>query len=224
MTVIMVLLTFAIFLAIDYVRGQKQLAKQPVVHSVLREAPARVVPSMVAGFQVPENLRYHAGHTWALSESQELVRVGLDDFASKLIGKIDSIALPQRGRWIRQGQKIWTIFRDGKAVDMISPIEGTVSDINDSVVNNPELARKDPYGDGWLVTVKAPDSKLNFRNLIGGALARMWTEDSALRLRKRMPVAMAAALAQDGGVAVDDITAHLPNEDWATLTKEFFLS
>jgi glycine cleavage system H lipoate-binding protein len=223
MTVIMVLLTFAIFLAIDYVRSQKQLEKQPA-QSVLREVPPRVVPAMVAGFQVPENVRYHAGHTWALSESRELVRVGIDDFASKLVGKIDSISLPQRGRWVRQGQKIWTIFRDGKSVDMVSPIEGTVSDVNEAAVKNPELARKDPYGEGWLVTVQAPDSKINFRNLLGGALARMWTEDSALRLRKRMPIAMSAALAQDGGVAVDDVSAHLPNEDWATLTKEFFLS
>ena len=164
MTVIMVLLTFAIFLTIDYVRGQKQLAKQPAAQSVLREMPARVVPSMVAGFQVPENVRFHAGHTWALNESQELVRVGIDDFASKLIGKIESISLPQRGRWVRQGQKIWTILRDGKSVDMVSPIEGTISDVNDAVVKDPELARKDPYGEGWLVTVKAPDSKLNFRN------------------------------------------------------------
>jgi glycine cleavage system H lipoate-binding protein len=224
MTVIMVLLTFAIFLAIDYVRGQKQLAKQPAVQSVLREVPSRVVPAMVAGFQVPENVRYHAGHTWALSESRELVRVGLDDFASKLIGKIESIALPQRGRWVRQGQKIWTIIRDGKSVDMVSPIEGTISNVNEAVAKDPDLARKDPYGEGWLVTVQAPDSKINFRNLLGGTLARAWTEDSALRLRKRMPVAMAAALAQDGGVAVDDLSAHLPNEDWATLTKEFFLS
>ena len=111
MTVIMVLLTFAIFLLIDYVRGQKQTAKQPVVVHAIREAAPRVVPAMVAGFEVPENVRYHAGHTWALSESSELVRVGIDDFASKLIGKIESIALPQRGRWVRQGQKIWTIFR-----------------------------------------------------------------------------------------------------------------
>lgn len=224
MTVIMVLATFAIFLLIDYVRSHKQMAKQSAVQPVIREVPSHVVPSMVAGFQVPENVRYHSGHTWALSESRELVRVGLDDFASKLIGKIESIALPQRGRWVRQGQKIWTIFRDGKSVDMVSPIEGTVSDVNEAVVKDPNLALKDPYGEGWIVTVQAPDSKLNFRNLLGGALARMWTEDSALRLRKRMPVAMAAALAQDGGVAVDDITAHLPNEDWATLTKEFFLS
>jgi glycine cleavage system H lipoate-binding protein len=224
MTVIMVLLTFAIFLAIDYVRSQKQLAKQSTVPSVLREVPSRVVPNIVAGFQVPENVRYHGGHTWALSESRELVRVGMDDFASKLIGRIDSISLPQRGRWVRQGQKIWTIFGDGKSVDMVSPIEGTVSDVNEAVVKDPELAHRDPYGEGWLVTVQAPDSKINFRNLLGGALARIWTEDSALRLRKRMPIAMSAALAQDGGVAVDDIAAHLPNEDWATLTKEFFLS
>jgi len=224
MTVIMVLATFAIFLLIDYVRSQKQRVNQPAVQPVIREVPSHVVPAMVSGFQVPENVRYHSGHTWALSESRELVRVGMDDFASKLVGKIESIALPQRGRWVRQGQKIWTIFRDGKSVDMVSPIEGTVSDVNEAVVQNPNLALKDPYGEGWIVTVQAPDSKVNFRNLLGGALARMWTEDSALRLRKRMPVAMAAALAQDGGVAVDDITAHLPNEDWAALTKEFFLS
>jgi glycine cleavage system H lipoate-binding protein len=224
MTVIMVLATFAIFLLIDYVRSQKHQVKQPAVQPVVREVPSHVVPAMVAGFQVPQNVRYHSGHTWALSESRELVRVGIDDFASKLVGKIESIALPQRGRWVRQGQKIWTIFRDGKSVDMVSPIEGTVSDVNEAVVKNPNLALKDPYGEGWIMTVQAPDSKVNFRNLLGGALARMWTEDSALRLRKRMPVAMAAALAQDGGVAVDDITAHLPNEDWATLTKEFFLS
>ena len=224
MTVIMVLATFAIFLMIDYVRSQKQLVKQPAVQPVVREVPSHVVPAMVSGFQVPENVRYHSGHTWALSESRELVRVGIDDFASKLVGKIESIALPQRGRWVRQGQKIWTIFRDGKSVDMVSPIEATVSDVNEAVVKDTSLALRDPFGEGWIATVQAPDSKVNFRNLLGGALARMWTEDSALRLRKRMPVAMAAALAQDGGVAVDDITAHLPNEDWAVLTKEFFLS
>ena len=223
MTVIMVLLTFAIFLSIDYVRGHKQLARQSDAQPARRSSVSQVVPAFVAGFEVPENVRYHAGHTWALAESRELVRVGMDDFASKLIGKIESIALPQRGRWVRQGQKLWTIFRDGKSVDMVSPIEGTITDVNEAVARNPELARKDPYGEGWLVTVQAPDSKLNFRNLLSGTLARLWTEDSALRLRSRMP-ALAGAVAQDGGVAMDDLTAHMPNEDWAKVTKEFFLS
>lgn len=223
MTVLMVLLTFAIFLSIDYVRGHKQFAKQAEARAARRPSVLQVAPALVAGFEVPENVRYHGGHTWALAESRELVRVGMDDFASKLIGKIESIALPQRGRWVRQGQKIWTIFRDGKSVDMVSPIEGTIADVNEAVAKNPDLARKDPYGEGWLVTVQAPDCKLNFRNLLSGTLARLWIEDSALRLRSRMP-ALAGAVAQDGGVAVDDLTAHMPDEDWAQLTKEFFLS
>jgi glycine cleavage system H protein len=223
MTVILVLLTFAIFLLIDYVRTPKHAVEQPGLQAVKREAAPRPIPALVAGFQVPTNLRYHPGHTWALSESPDHVRVGMDDFACKLVGKIDRIALPQRGRWIRQGQKLWTIFRDGKSVDMVSPIEGTISDINDAVLIDPELPRKDPYGEGWLIAVQSPDAKTNFRNLLGGALARLWTEESALRLQNRMP-AMAGALAQDGGVAVDDLTAHMPDQEWAELTKEFFLS
>jgi glycine cleavage system H protein len=221
MTVILILLTFAIFLSIDYVRSRKHVS-QPVAAAKM-ETAARVVPAVVAGFKVPDNLRYHPGHTWALNESPEMVRVGMDDFATKLVGKIDRLELPQRGRWIRQGQKIWTIFRDGKSVDMVSPIEGTITDINEAVLQNTDLARKDPYGEGWLVSVQAPDSKTNFRNLLGGALARWWTEESAMRLQHRLPLAL-GALAQDGGIAVDDLTAQMPDQEWAVVTKEFFLS
>jgi glycine cleavage system H lipoate-binding protein len=222
MTVLLVLLTFVTFLLIDHFHSRKVVV-QPVVQAVKREAPPRWAPSVVGGFQVPEKLRYHPGHTWALSESPSLVRVGMDEFASKLTGKIERIALPQRGQWIRQGQKIWTLHRDGAAVDMVSPIEGSVADINESALRDPELARKDPYGEGWLVTVQSPDAKTNFRNLLGGALARWWTEESASRLQRRMPMAL-GALAQDGGVAMDNLAAQIPDKDWAALAKEFFLS
>jgi glycine cleavage system H lipoate-binding protein len=223
MTVILVLLTFAGFLLIDHFYSRKKIVTQPVLMASKREAQARPVPGLVAGFQLPEALRYHPGHTWALSESPSLVRVGMDDFASKLIGKVERIALPQRGQWIRQGQKIATIYRDGSAVDMVSPIEGSIADINDSVSRDPKLAQKDPYGEGWLLTVQSPDAKTNFRNLLGGALARWWTEESAGRLQRKMPTLL-GALAQDGGVAVDNLADQVPDKEWATIAKEFFLS
>jgi len=232
MTVLLVLLTFATFLLIDHFHSRKQVAIQPEMQAAKGESKV-AVPSLVGGFKVPENLRYHPGHTWALNESPSLVRVGLDDFASKLIGKIEHIALPQRGQWIRQGQKICTIQRDGVGVDMVSPIEGSVADINESLAANPELARKDSYGEGWLITVQSPDAKTNFRNLLGGAMARWWTEESASRLQKKMPSFAGAmfsgamplgALAQDGGVVVDDVTTQIPTTKWAELAKEFFLS
>src|SRR5436305_13034417 len=99
MTVIMVLLTFAIFLSIDYVRGHKQqLAHQSDAQPVRRPSVSQVVPAFVAGFEVPENVRYHAGHPWALAESRAVLRLGMDDFASTLVRKLDSITLPDPGR------------------------------------------------------------------------------------------------------------------------------
>ena len=225
MTVLLVLFTFAAFLLIDHFRSRHAVVQPALqVAAAKQDTVARLTPALVGGFEVPEHLRYHPGHTWALSESPSLVRVGMDDFASKLTGKVESITLPQRGQWIRQGQKMCTIHRDGCAVDMVSPIEGTVSDINPAVMQDAKLALRDPYGEGWLLTVQAPDAKTSFRNLLGGAMARWWTEESASRLQHRMPMAMAGAMAQDGGVAVDNISAQIADQDWLPLAKEFFLS
>jgi len=225
MTVLLVLVTFSAFLLIDYFRSRHAVVKPALqVSAAKADAVPRLKPALVGGFEVPENLRYHPGHTWALRESSILVRVGMDDFASKLTGILESITLPTRGQWIRQGQKMCTLHRDGAAVDMVSPIEGTISDINEAVVSNPKLALSDPYGEGWLLTVQAPDAKTSFRNLLGGSLARWWTEESASRLQRRMPTAFAGALAQDGGVAMENVSAHIPDAEWAPLAKEFFLS
>jgi hypothetical protein len=116
-----------------------------------------------------------------------------------------------------------TLYRDDYAVDMVSPIEGSVSDINQALMQDPKLALRDPYGEGWLVTVQSPDAKTSFKNLLGGAMARWWTEESASRLQRRMPMAL-GALAQDGGVAMDDISTQIPDQEWLPLAKEFFLS
>jgi len=225
MTVLLVLLTFIAFLLVDHFYSRKRVVIQPVLEAAQgrRETMPKPEPSLVGGFRVPEHLRYHPGHTWALSESPSLVRVGIDDFASKLTGKLERIVLPQRGQWIRQGQKICTLHRDGSAVDVVSPIEGSVADINEAVNKDAKLALRDPYGEGWLVTVQSPDAKTNFRNLLGGALARWWTEESANRLQRKIPMAV-GALAQDGGIAMNDVTTQIPDQDWAPIAKEFFLS
>jgi glycine cleavage system H lipoate-binding protein len=225
MTVILVLATFAAFLVIDHIYSRRR-GVQPIIvtqPAATRGHEARPVPSFVGGFRVPDNVRYHPGHTWALSESPNLVRVGMDDFAGKLAGNIEAIQLPQRGQWVRQGQKIWSIVRNGVKVDMVSPIEGSVADVNDAISTDPTLASKDPYGEGWIVTVQSPDSKINFRNLIGGALSRVWMEEATTRLAARVP-AMAGAFAADGGEIVSDLGAVVPKEKWAEVTKEFFLS
>src|SRR5574337_656230 len=101
MTVLLVLAMFIIFLAIDYVQSRRR-GTQPAVQRKDQPVPGRRrLPEFVAGFGLPSHLLYHPGHTWALAESPNLVRVGLDDFAARLMGKIASVILPPRGRWIR---------------------------------------------------------------------------------------------------------------------------
>ncbi len=227
MTVILVLATFVGFLLIDHFMNRGKAPVFAAQTGSRREPIApKLQPSLAGGFKVPETLRFHPGHTWALSESPNLVRIGVDDFASKIVGnKVDSVQLPQRGQWIRQGQKVWSVIRNGQKIDMVSPIEGSVSDVNDALANDPSLLNKDPYGEGWMVTVQSPDAKTNFRNLMGGALARWWTEESSSRLMKKLPGTMGAlALAQDGGEASHDLTVELSSEKVAEIAREFFLT
>jgi glycine cleavage system H protein len=221
MIALLVVITFLVAVVIDHL-----ILRQPIVleEAVPEKAKRpRLVPPIVAGFNVPENLRYHPGHTWALGESPELVRIGVDDFAAKVAGDVTRIDVPKRGQWIRQGQRIIAMQKDGMELDLVSPIEGTVVDINENVVNDPKLARTDPYGEGWLLTVNAPDAKTNFRNLLSGTVARRWMDDAAAKLRAFV-VTPQLATAHDGGMAMTDVFEQIPAADREKAAKELFLN
>lgn len=223
MTVILMLAMFAIFLTIDYLRKGKEATETAKAREEAASVSPRMVPTIVAGFELPENRRYHQGHTWALQESPTLARVGIDDFGARLAGKVDAITLPKRGQWLRQGQKFATLERNGKQVDVVSPVEGEVTAVNDKLLSDPAAANSDPYGQGWFVSVISPDLKISLRNLLNGSLARKWMADAAEQLQGRLP-AMAGAVAQDGGLVVHDITPQIPGVKWEEITREFFLS
>lgn len=220
MTVAIVVAMFALILLADYLvsKAAKPVAVRKPVGQVWN-AP-RLEPAVVGGLKIAENLKYHPGHTWALSESPQKVRVGIDDLAGHLFGKIDGIKTPAAGSWVRQGQPVLTFNREGREAKLVSPIEGVVTAINPALKEDADLARRDPYGEGWIMTIEAPDAKTSFRNLLGGTMALRWMEDATAKLRAMMPTG-SYALAQDGGLMVDDLTPLI--EDWDAAKKEFFL-
>ena len=222
MAVLLVVVMFLLILLAEYLVGRagQQVPVAVPVRPHLANQP-RLIPGIVGGFAFADNVRYHPGHTWALSESPELVRIGMDDFAGRVIGRIDKLTLPKPGTWVRQGQPLIRVRRDERAATLASPIEGVVLKVNPQISNDPDLVRRDPYGDGWLLTVQAPDAKTSLRNLFGGALARSWLDEASRRLRTMMPTPM-PALAQDGGLVVEDLGEQL-TERWDDVTREFFL-
>jgi glycine cleavage system H protein len=222
MTVILVLVTFLVFIVLDYALNRRK-AMSTVAAEAPRTAPAQTSPDYVDGFLVPEKLSYHSGHAWLLHERKNLVRVGADEFAAALLGKLEKIELPKPGQWIRQGQKALSFYRDGQKTEMVSPTEGEVMEINSEALKNPAILRQDPYGKGWLVAVHVPDEENTSRNLVPKGLVREWMREAVDRLYARQP-ALAGAVAADGGRPAEDLLAGIPEVNWTEVTSEFFLS
>jgi glycine cleavage system H lipoate-binding protein len=218
MTVLFVLATFSLFILLDWLLSRGEV---PVVKPV--EAATAESGDYVDGFLVPNRMQYHPGHAWVVRERKNLIRVGIDDFAARLAGAVDKIELPKPGTWIRQGQKAWSLFRGGEVAAMVSPTEGEVVEINPDVLKDPSLVRRDPYGQGWLMTVHVPDEEGTMRNLVPRNLVPAWMRDAVERLYSYQPE-LAGAVAADAGEPVEDIAAALPNVKWSELTSEFFLT
>lgn len=221
MTVILVLGTFVVFIVLDYVLNRKK-AVQTVPAAATEGAPA-AAGDFVTGFHTPDNLAYHPGHSWLMQERKNMVRMGADEFAAALAGKIEKIELPKPGQWVRQGQKVLALFRNGEKVEMVSPTEGEVMAVNEQVLQNPALLREDPYGRGWLLAIHVPDEESTLRNLVPKGLVRDWMRLSIERLYASQPM-LAGAVAADGGVASEDLLAEVPGANWKETAGEFFLT
>jgi hemerythrin-like metal-binding protein len=192
----------------------------------MADRPAAAIPQPAIGgwFRLPaEKVYYHQGHSWAMPESGNVVRVGIDDFAQKLVGKIDAIQFPKVGSQVTQGEKAWSLLAGAKSIDMLSPVDGDVLAINENMLTSPESISKDPYGQSWLMKVQAPKVSANLKNLLTGGLARKWMEGVRESLLARMNYSL-GAVSQDGGVPVDGIARNIDREKWDKIANEFFLT
>ena len=221
MSILFVLLTFIVVIAINYFYFQvPQAASLETKVSIRPHAP---VMSKEAGFSIPQGYSFHPGHTWVLREAGENARVGLDKFAAELAGKIDRIDVAGASRWIRQGQRLVTVHTGGLSFDLLSPVEGVVMEVNEDVINNPALAAEDPYKDGWIAMLKSPDLGTNQKNLMQGAMVAPWMHYNISRLNAALGQ-MNPALAQDGGVPLSQVLQEMEPQLRQKLIKDFFLN
>jgi len=184
-------------------------------------ARAEEIP-LVAGFKLPEEIYLHEGHTWARPEHAGRIRVGLDDFAQRLIGGVSGLSLPSLGQMVKQGEVALSVRRNGNRLNVLSPIDGIVSHINYEVLENPTTVNRDPYDNGWIFIVEPTKFRGNIKKLRRGKGAKEWMMDEMERLFERAKTEIGMVVSAEGGPAVDDIVAELGEDKWLDFVKEFF--
>jgi glycine cleavage system H lipoate-binding protein len=174
----------------------------------------------VKGFDVPMDYYFHGGHTWARIESGGTIRIGLDDFALKLLGRADALDLPLMGKTLDQGKVGWGLKRKDNLADVLSPVNGVIVEVNDALREKPGLANREPYAGGWLFMVRTPNIKKAMGSLMADADSIDWINTEVQTL-EGMIEETAGPLAADGGLLQEDIYGNLPELGWNNLTRTF---
>ena len=174
-------------------------------------------------FAVPDGIYFHQGHGWAAPESGLVMRVGMDDFADKLLGRATHIALPRVGVKLNEGEPGWHVYvSDGDVVPVLSPVDGEVVAVNDDVVKSPSLVHADPYQSGWLLKVRVPSATAAKHNLLSGKLARLWMNQISEKLAA-VEVANQDVVLSDGAFGEIGYARALAADRWDAVAREFLL-
>jgi len=174
----------------------------------------------VKGFDVPRHYHFHNGHTWARIESGGNMRIGLDDFSQKVFGQADGFELPLMGKEMNRNEIAWGLKRRDNFADVLAPIDGVIMEVNTKVLENPGLANREPYGEGWLFLVRTPDVKSAAKNLMSDEASVDWV-NAEVEILEEMVTEVAGPLAADGGTFGADIYGNLPGLEWKKLTRAF---
>lgn len=175
-------------------------------------------------FQIPGGVFISEGHCWANISEEGLVKVGLDDFAKKIIGKIDSIGLPNLGMTVKKGQSLFTVNQDQKSLSFKSPVSGKVKEVNKFINDELDSLNLSPYDINWICTIDADELDSELPTLkIGRSAVSFYQEDieRLQSLKKKIKTGKDAELEPNGAIFAGEME-KLDEISWKRFAEEFF--
>ncbi len=129
-------------------------------------------------FSIPGGVFIAKNHTWVSMNQEGIAKIGIDDFAKKLIGSIDAIELPNLGMSIKVGQPLFTVKQGNRSVSFLSPVSGKVSQINTLLERNLSALNITPYERNWVCALDAENLDTEIKELqIGKSAVTFYQED-----------------------------------------------
>lgn len=106
---------------------------------------------------IPSDLRFTKEHEWVSFDSDPIATIGITDFAQESLGDITFVQLPKEGEEIRKNETFGVVESVKAVSDLYAPVNGRVVEVNQPLLNSPELLNEDPYSDGWMIKVEVTD-------------------------------------------------------------------
>jgi glycine cleavage system H protein len=103
---------------------------------------------------IPADLMFTNSHEWVKDEGDETVTIGITDHAQELLGDLVFVELPDIGDVIESGGEAGVVESVKAASDIYSPVSGEVIEVNEDLVDSPELVNEQPYDNGWIYKMK----------------------------------------------------------------------
>lgn len=206
----------------------QRLFKEFGTHPLLAIAPGlRQLPRRVGPFDVVEDRYYSQGHIWVKFLTDQ-VRIGMDDFAQKLIGPVRQVTMHARPNdEFKPGGPAVTVVGEGRRITLRFPISGAVVHVNQVVQESPSLINEDCYDRGWLYTVQPHDFYAQARRLVGPDDIEPWLTEQSARLARSLMMngidAFSPGFAERlGDELLPDVGERIGSEEFTRLGGEFF--
>ena len=105
---------------------------------------------------IPDGLRYSEDHEWTLVEG-DTVKIGITDYAQDALGDVVYVDLPTVGTTVEAGGSFGEVESTKSVSDLYAPVSGEIANVNDDLGDAPERLNEDPYGEGWICTIRMSD-------------------------------------------------------------------
>jgi glycine cleavage system H lipoate-binding protein len=179
-------------------------------------------------FLLPKGYFISKAHTWVELTFAGDARIGVDDFAQKVIGTIERIEVAPLGSEIKKGQTLLKVNHGNRMLSIPSPISGKVLTVNDSLLASPNRLHQDPYLAGWVAVVAPTNISAELRFLTIADEAAKWLRKEVSRFRDFIKAqsqigvpAPAGVTMLDGGTPLSGVLEQFNENTWNAFQKEF---
>ncbi|RKY94943.1 MAG: histidine kinase [Ignavibacteriae bacterium] len=204
------------------IKRQDKILKmlKPKVHIIRLEEFSEV---KTPEYLIPGGVFISDGHCWANINEKGMVKVGIDDFARKLIGKIDAIEFPNLGFRVKKGQPLFTVKQENRSATFNSPISGKVEKINKLLNTDIESIGITPYVNNWICQIDAEELDSEIPQLkIGKAAVTFYQEDIEHLQALKKKIKTGKDEDKNNGHLYIGEMEKLDDVSWKRYSEEFF--